>query len=72
MLGAIVTEARPAVSPERPQVVVEPLARCMLALVPVMALWTFVRAGRLLCLLAQRVPVLVHAIRWLRRRHDRR
>ena len=53
---------------EPPSVLVRLLPRLLLVLVP----WEVVRAGRVVCLVAQRVPPLVRLVRALRNRGSAR
>lgn len=48
---------------------VEPLGRCLLQALPVLIFWlVVVRAGRVVCLVAQRLPPVVLAVRAVRSR----
>ena len=42
---------------------VEPLPRCVLRLLPILAAWALVVVGRAVCLVAQRVPPAVWLVR---------
>jgi hypothetical protein len=51
----------------------EPLPACLARLLPVLVPWlVVVRLGRVLCLLAQRVPPVVAAVQAVQRRCARR
>ncbi len=57
----------------RAEVRVEPLGRCLLQALPVLVCWlVVVRAGRVVCLLAQRLPPVVLAVRAVRSRASTR
>lgn len=51
---------------------VVPLHRCLLVLLLVLVPWSAVVLGRAVCLVAQRVPPLVHVVRAVRRWSDDR
>ena len=49
---------------------VEPLPWCVLRLAPLFAAWGLVVVGRPVCLVAQRVPLLIHLVRRVRQRRS--
>lgn len=51
----------------------EPLPACLVRLLPVLVPWlVVVRLGRVLCLVAQRVPPVVALVQAVQRRRERR